>query len=544
MIRAVRLPTCLVFVLAAAFVAAPLATVSAQPAARETLVMPFDNASAQPRLYWLGEGSAVLVSELLSALGSPVISREERLRAFERLQLPPAATLSHATVIKIAQLIRAETVVIGAYQLSGELLTVRARLIRLDTGQLQPEVVETGELTEVVSVFTRAVRALQGSPGQEPVHAGPVIASHVAFEAYVKGLIAETPATQLSYLEQAMKLAPDDRVRLAFAELLADEGRHGQALEVLAGIAPSSRWHRDGRYSAALSLLRAERYDEAFDTLRQLDAERPSAIVLNALGVVQLRRGAQPPGGRAVYYFSQATQADPTDADLFFNLGYGYWLDKDPQAAIYWLREAVRRDPADGDAHDVLGRALQSSGATAEAARERELASHLAATSASTAPDPSATGRRGGLERLRDRLEPGATRVDAVLAATGQRDQEALAVFHLDAGRRAYDREADRDAEQELRRALYLSPYLAEAHLLLGRIYLRGGRAADAVDALKIALWSEETVEAHVVLAEAYLQLKDTKAARAEIDRALALDPASETAQQLRSRLGPTGPAG
>ena len=48
----------------------------------------------------------------------------------------------------------------------------------------------------------------------------------------------------------------------------------------------------------------------------------------------------------------------------------------------------------------------------------------------------------------------------------------------------------------ELARAIYLSPYEAEAHLLLGRIYLRTGETAAAIDAFKIALWSQETAEA------------------------------------------------
>ena len=98
--------------------------------------------------------------------------------------------------------------------------------------------------------------------------------------------------------------------------------------------------------------------------------------------------------------------------------------------------------------------------------------------------------------------------------------------------------EADREAAQELRRALYLSPYLAEAHLLLGRLHLRGGRASAAVEALKIALWSEETVAAHVALAEAYLQIQDTASARSEIDRALGLDPKADDALALKVRIG------
>jgi tetratricopeptide (TPR) repeat protein len=59
----------------------------------------------------------------------------------------------------------------------------------------------------------------------------------------------------------------------------------------------------------------------------------------------------------------------------------------------------------------------------------------------------------------------------------------------------------------------------------------------EAIDAFKIALWSAETAEAHAALGEAYRQAKDTNAARAEAQRALALDPASADARQLLARL-------
>ena len=50
---------------------------------------------------------------------------------------------------------------------------------------------------------------------------------------------------------------------------------------------------------------------------------------------------------------------------------------------------------------------------------------------------------------------------------------------------------AERDVEAiaELRRAIYLMPYQAEAHLLLGRLYQRTGRVREAIDSLKIAIW-------------------------------------------------------
>jgi Flp pilus assembly protein TadD len=286
------------------------------------------------------------------------------------------------------------------------------------------------------------------------------------------------------------------------------------------------------------SQLELKRYDDAFNTLRALQNDARSAEVLNALGVVQLRRGATSQTGRAVYYFSQASQVDPSDPDYFFNLGYGYWLDRDPPAAIYWLREAVRLDPADGEAHLVLAAALQQSGATAEATRERELAQRLSTNYEGSAARAASEPVPRGLERVKEFLDRPTGRVDSIITSAGQRDQTELAIHHLEAGRRAIARELDREAEQELRRALYLSPYLSEAHLLLGRVYLRVGRTADAVQAFKIALWSEETAAGHVALAEAYVAMQNLAAAKEEVARALALDPQSAEAIALRAKIG------
>jgi predicted Zn-dependent protease len=337
-----------------------------------------------------------------------------------------------------------------------------------------------------------------------------------------------------------LKAAPlYDAVRLALWQLHSEQGEHQRAYETVAAIKPGGPLDREARFAAAMSLLRLKRDDEAFSSLRALQNDAPLAAVANAVGVVQLRRGATAQTGRATYYFNQATELDPGDGDYFFNLGYAYWLEKDANGAIYWLREAVRRNPADGDAHFVLSAALQQTGGKPEAARERELAKRLSSRYAAWETRAAAGGELipRGLERLHERLDRPAVRMDTVVTSAGERDQKELAAFHLDAARRAFDREADREAAQELRRALYLSPYLAEAHLLQGRIHLRGGRAEDAVQALKIAVWSEESAPAQVALGEAYLALGNVPLARAALDRALALDGRSAGAAALKARI-------
>lgn len=518
----------------------PCFSLLASFASAQTLVVPFDNTAHEPRLTWMREGAAILLSELLAAAGDTVIDREERLQAFDRLQLPASATLSRASTIRVGHTVTAALVVSGSVSTQGDQLTARARAVRLDSGRLLPEATATGPITDLFGVFGRLAQQLRGSPQPPPAAIDRLPSTPQVFELYVKGLVAETPSTALAFLEQALKASPQfDRARLAIWELHAEASEHQRALDVVSAVRPESRFAREGRFRRALSLMQLKRFDDALETMRAMQKEEASATVANAIGVAELRRTSTPQPGRATYYFSQASELDPTDGDWFFNLGYAYWTDKDPKAAIYWLREAVRRDPADGDAHFILGVALQQTGAVAEAARERELAARLSSKyagweSRATGGDPVPKG----LERLHEELMPARARIDSIITTAGQREQETQAAFHLDAGRRAYQREADREAIQELRRALYLSPYLAEAHLLLGRLYLRGGRPAEAVEALKIALWSEETVAAHVALAEAFLQVEDQAAARIEIERALAIDPKSAEAQALRAKLG------
>jgi tetratricopeptide (TPR) repeat protein len=549
------------------------------------VVLPFDTPRQDTRLSWLSEGAALLLSEMLDAGGDPAAAREERLSAFERLQIPPLASLSRASSIKVGLTLGVTSVVIGGIEsastppraersagtTAGADITVRARVIRLDSGRLLPEVRAAGPLGDLYGVFARLSAALHEGSGLDDARWGPRLHPNAlddarwgprlhpnalddarwgprlpptppVFELYVKGLIAETPSTSLALFEQVLKAAPGyDPARVSLWQAHTDAGDHARALSAVSAIEPQSRRSREGRFLSALSLIHLARWDEALQVLRALQAGRPAATVANAIGVVELRRAAISVPGRATYYFSQASELDPADGDVFFNLGYAYWLERDARAAIYWLREAVRRNPADGDAHFVLAAALQQTGAAAESVRERELASRLSSKYAAWTSRPS--GPAGdvvprGLERLHEALAPSAARMDAMMSTSEQRDQEALARFHLEAGRRAVERETDREAIQELRRALYLSPYMAEAHLLLGRLYLRGGRTQEAIDALKIALWSGVTAAAHVALAEAFVAAGDRAAAKVEVDRALELDPKSVEAQQLRARLG------
>jgi len=496
------------------------------------LVVPFENPAHDTRLYWLSEAAAILLADNLNANGTQAYTRDERLDAFEQLQVPPVASLSHATVIRLGQLVGATHVVTGSLTLDGSQIGVTAQNIRLDTGRLENEVSEKGVVDDLFGIFERvAARLVSGGLTQSPV-----AVRHPAlpvFENYVKGLLATSTPTKVNYLQAALKLDPTfDRARLALWAVNEDGGNLQGALTAATAIPETSIFYPNGRFDSALSLIQLRRFDDAFATLKGMADRTASATVMNNLGVVQLRRPATPQNGKASYYFDQAVKIDPEDPDYYFNLGYAYWLDRDAQGAIYWLRECVRWRAADGEAHALLAAALQSVGSSAEAGRERELAAQL------SAKPVDATTR--GLERLKLDLEVSTSRkVAMAIAESGQRDQREAAVFHLDRARRLFDQGNDAEATTELRRALYSSPYEASAHLLLGRIYLRTGQARAAIDAFKISLWSSDSIDGHLALAQAYAQSGNDAAARAEALRVLDAKPDSTDAKALLDKIKP-----
>ena len=68
-------------------------TAPAQTVGPVTLVVPFALEKFDPRVAWLGEGTAIGLTTALAERGLDVVGRDERLAVFERLQLPPGATL-------------------------------------------------------------------------------------------------------------------------------------------------------------------------------------------------------------------------------------------------------------------------------------------------------------------------------------------------------------------------------------------------------------------------------------------------------------------
>jgi len=485
---------------------------------------------------WLGEASASLLADELAALGIPALPREDRVAVFDQLQVPMSSELTRATMIRIGELIGASEVVFGEVRL-GTGLSIRARTIQLTTGRHLADASTAGALSEIYPIFARLATDVARNAGRATAPTGqrtsplplPVL------ESYIKGLMASTPAAQQRLLESAMTQAPrDGRILTALWTAYSAQDLHEKALSVASAVPADSRYIRRARFDVALSLIELKRFDGAFKELVALHTARRSGAISNALGIVQLRRGGPQPQS-ASFFFERAANESPGQTNYLFNLGYARAIEGDSAGALNWLREVVRRDAADGDAHLVMAAVLASTGRSAESLRELDLA-RLLGTSVDVIP-ANLNKPPAALERV------GSSPDDSVLpalnlASPGQRDQAETARFHLERGRALVAESKDREAIEELRRSVYLAPYEDEPHLLLGRLYQRGGRVGEAIDEYKVAIWCRETAAARIALGSALAQSGDRVAARVEFERALVLAPDNAEAREWLKKIG------
>jgi tetratricopeptide (TPR) repeat protein len=489
---------------------------------------------------WMGEAASILLAERLSLLGVGALTRDQRAAAFDRLNLPMSAALTRATTIRVAEIIGASEVIFGEVRV-GDQLRVRARLIRISAGLEMPEAVERGSIPDIFALFGRVAASLATHTGRlRPASAAsPAVMPVEAFEDYVKGLVAATPAAQQRFLERALRLAPaDPRVLMALWSVYSAQGLHERALAAANAVPAQAAAARQAHFAVGLSLIELKRYDGAFQALSDLYSRSRSAAVSNALGVVQLRRAPGSGGNLPAFYFKRAVDEDAEDTDYVFNLGYALARAKSFPEALTWLRETVRLDAADGEAHAVMSAVLLETGRSAEAQRELDLARLLGTERTLELQTLTAT-IADGLERLPSdpELDVG-PRLNAAIANPAQRDQRETAAFHLGNGKTLIASHRDREAAEELRRAIYLSPYDYEPHILLGQVYHRIGQLPQAIDELKVANWCRETAAGRLALATALLDANDVVAARVEIRRALVLAPGSTEAEELLRRAG------
>jgi tetratricopeptide (TPR) repeat protein len=528
------------------------------------LVFPFDTIGASARLDWLGEGFEELTIERLAAAGQQVYSHEGRAEELERSGLPVTAKLSRASMLRIAQNLDADFVILGKFASDGKTLSVESQVLQVNPTRLLPAVRESGPLESLMDLQQRMLWRLltandhayagnldEFSRAQRPLRLD-------AFEHYVRGLLAAEDDAKLRELREAARLEPDwpdpdfaignayyarrdcDSALLWFPKIPKTHERYSEAL-FTTGV-------------CRLILNEPEKAAEVFAALQGAlhdsmvsGADLPE--ILNNLALAEARQGKTQ---EAVAELRRAAELDPDEDDYPFNLGLLAFGAGEYANAANYFRDASGRQPDRAENRAMMILALEKANKTSEADEERNAAAENFGPDGLPAIKLDAKGDSlTKLQRVRTELDTTALQLE-LASGGGKAPSEAsdpslsanTSTAHIRRGRQELSAGRVDAAENEFRAALAADGSSASAHNGLAEVFRRRGKLDDAVKELQASLAIRDSAAVRTTLARVYLELKKPDLAKAEVEQALKLAPKYPEAKELLDRLQKGKPSG
>ncbi len=520
-----KLPKICLALLAACFASGLAAQTT--PETRVLVVLPFENKSKAPGIEWIAEAFPAVLDSRLASTSVYVLSRENRVSAYDHAGIPAHLHPSRATLYRVAEQMGAEFAVLGTYDFDGRNFSAHAQLLDVKRQALLPEAVESGPLPKLIEVEAAiawdVLRALnpQFAESRDSFIAATPAVRLDAFENYIRGLVAGPSEEKIQRFREAVRVFP------GYVEAMEELGRayfeardYEAAITWLARVPKTSPLAREASFYLGLAAYyRSElaRAEEEFGSLAQ---NFPLAEVENNLGVVQARRGKKSAGD----FLRKAAQADPNEPDYRFNMALDAYRAGDMAAASRSVRESLALRPNDAEA-----KALQ-----AIIARQAE--SHIQQADSHGEPGiPLPRIKRAYDENAFRQLALDVQNADE--AHLAQMDKPQHAAFHAARGRELLAKGFGSEAEKEFREALELDPGSAAAHLGMAGVLAGSANLAAARSEAQAALSVQPSGEGHALLGQIALRENQPETAAAELREASQLDPNHPSVLALQQAL-------
>ena len=476
--------------------------------------MPFENASGAPGLQWISEAFPVFLTQRLSSATIFALTREDRLRAYDRAGIPATVQPSRASVYRLVGEMDVDYVILGRYTFDGRAFTATAQALDMQHRRLLPEVRESGNLVDLIDVQTalawdllHSVQPTVAIDRQSFIGGAPPVRLD-AFENYVRGIIAGSSAEKISHFREAVRLNPAyNEAWLRLGKAYFDDHQYDAAIAALSHVSPTDAGAGEANFYLGVSAYDVGDLSRAETALNFVALRLPLPQVYSNLGAVASHLGNN---HEAADYFQRAVQADSNDPDYHFNLALALAQTGDRAEATRQLKECLALSPTDTEARAYLDA--------------------LADTRSTHVPQ----------ERIKTNYDENTFRqlFLGIQSAAEERlantDAATHALFHVGRGQELLSQGFVAEAQKEFREAVALDSSNAEAHAGLARTLeveddIAGARA-EAETALAIKIF----IDPLLLLARLDLRDNKTDAAALTVDRALKLDPANSSAQTLK----------
>ncbi len=498
---------------------------SLPPAGRVVLVLPFENKSGNPSLNWIGDSFPDTLDRRLNTSGFLTISHDDRTFAYDHLGLPKDFRPSRATTIQIARQLDANYVILGSYNVANNHINVQARALSIDDLRLTSLVDDSADLPRLFDAenavawklarsidphFNIAESTFVAAPGGVPLP---------AFEDYIRGTDAASPAERLERLKAAVQISPDYAAALlALGKEQYAQRNFPDAATTLSKVPPANPLALEANFFLGLARFNTTNYAGAQTAFAFVADRLPLPEVVNDEGVALSRQSKD-----AVDLFHRATVADPSDEDYHYNLALAYFRRGDTTDALTEAAAALKLKPNDNEALEL----------------QRQL---KAAPRGSKLPTSDTQGF-GPVERIHrswseTSYRQAAFQLDQIRSArmaTLPPAQQATEYAAL--GHDALAQGILPQAEANFQQAISADPKSAPAHAGLAEVRERSNELQQARAEAQTSLRLQPNAAALLVLARLDLAKNDLGIAADEVSQSLQLEPQNGAALTLKQAL-------
>src|SRR6266496_3463984 len=175
------------------------------------LVFPLENLTGVTSLSWVSEGTSRSICAQVPIPDLEVVPRETRLELVEDVDLPPNATLSRASMIRVAQLARADYLVFGSFSGSESALRIVLQILDTKVMKLGPDIVSTGPLNNLPEMENElawevlAQRGFHHNLSREEFRKRTRKVPNSAYLYFIRSLGAADDRSQLDLLAKAIE---------------------------------------------------------------------------------------------------------------------------------------------------------------------------------------------------------------------------------------------------------------------------------------------------------------------------------------------------
>jgi tetratricopeptide (TPR) repeat protein len=501
---------------------------------RLVLVLPFENRSGDADLDWVGEAFPVIMDQRMAASGYLPLTRDDRMYALDHLGLPESFKPTHATTLRIAQLLDADYVVFGSFNSIGGRFNAQAQVLDVKALRMLPTVEDstpTQRLIDLENAIAWKI-AVQLDPHFNVAEETFVAASaglylH-AFELYVRGVTATQDAERIDDLTSAVQLTPNFAPAvLALGKAYFATEKYTEAADTLAGVSQSEPQALEASFYEGLADLYIGHYPQAEQAFAFVTSRLPLPEAVNNQGVAESRAGKN-----AAPFYTRAISSDPSNEDYVYNLAVSERRNGDLKDALSNVDEALQMRANDADA-TALKNALQA------------VPQMTSADKSTTTPDPFQP-----LERIERTWQEASFRE----AAFEMEQMRIMRLASLPAAEQSAQRVRQGDeylaeglsleAEHEFQAALAANatgPSAAAAHAGMAEVRAQNGSVEEARSEATASLRIQQNATALVVLARLDLAANQLDACAAEVRQALRIEPNNAAAIGMQQALALRG---